>query len=78
MKAPKCRLCGKLHYGNCATGHTPKEPEKKTRTKKPDPRVAQPKSMSIEERLDVLEERVNKLEYRKKYMRKYMADRRAE
>ena len=73
MKAPKCRLCGKHHYRSCATGHTPKEPEVKKNSRKSDPRVAQPKSMSVKDRLDVLEDRVDKLEYRKKYMRAYMA-----
>ncbi len=79
MKAPKCRLCEKHHYGACDTGHVPKETQmkKKTRAKRADPRVAEPKSMTIEQRLDDIEDRLNKLESRKKYMKKYMADRRA-
>ena len=73
MKVPKWRLCEKHHYGDCATGHTPKEPEmkKKTRAKRADPRV--PQSMSVEDRVTELEDRVDKLESRKKYMRAYMA-----
>ena len=26
MKAPKCRLCGKLHYGMCAIEPIPEKP----------------------------------------------------
>ena len=73
MKAPKCKLCGQCHYGACATGHVPPEPEVKKQPKKSDPRRAQPQSMDVEDRLDSIEDRLNKLESRKKYMREYMA-----
>ena len=77
MKAPKCKICGTAEFNHSCSGDPGLSnlPDKKA-PKKPrnDPRVPQPKGMGVEDRLDELESRVDKLEYRKKYMRQYMAE----
>jgi len=90
MDAPKCRLCDKKHYGLCQDAVVPSEPRvRKSKAKskgKPDTLVVDARNShskmteQIAEclgRIESLEARVGELEARKKYMKKYMAEKRA-
>lgn len=92
MEAPKCRKipsCGKRHYGECGggSGERPDGSSRSSQKKKksvPEKKVKATPDGSAQAdvellaRVESLESRVLELESRKKYMRDYMAQKRAE
>ena len=85
MDAPKCRLCGKVHYGQCDFNSMPDVEDSKP-VKKEIKSIQSKSSLSevieLRQRVDELTAEVESLksakENRKNYMRDYMRRRRDE
>ena len=79
MDPPKCPLCERRHWSKdgCKGVVATTVGTAKVTPLKANPRRSVPGAMSIEDRLDDLEDRVEKLEKRKKYQRDYMRKKRA-
>ena len=80
MDAPKCKLCGKRHYGMCKGGDVPgsDKPIKMAKRTPLPKQTSHATAGEILDRLDDLDARVEKLETRKAYQREYMKKRRAD
>lgn len=87
MDAPLCQKipgCGKRHFGDCGTVQEAAKPKDARPKKKSKAATAESKLVTQDwlaellARIESLEARVLELESRKKYMREYQRDRRAE
>lgn len=79
MDPPFCHLCERHHYGRCSAAVVPTEPRVRKSAKKPATKaasVADATIVALLARVESLEARVLELESRKRYMRKYMAEKR--